>query len=174
MKNWKEVFNRTDINKFDAKVFNLIGNEWFLITAGEKENFNTMTASWGTLGVLWNKPVAICFIRPTRYTYGFAEESDIFTMSFFADEYKHILKFCGANSGRDTDKIKETGLLPLTTENNGISFEQARLVFECKKIYFDDLKPVFFIPEDIDEKIYPEKDYHRMYIGEILSIYNKK
>jgi flavin reductase (DIM6/NTAB) family NADH-FMN oxidoreductase RutF len=173
MKKWKEVFSQTDINEFNAQVFNLIGNEWFLLTAGSKDNFNTMTASWGTLGVLWNKPIATCFIRPTRHTFSFADENDVFTLSFFPEEFRKILNFCGSKSGRETDKIKETGLLPIVSERGGISYEQAKLVIECKKIYFDDLKPIFMIPEEIDEKNYPNKDYHRMFIGEIVSI-NKK
>jgi flavin reductase (DIM6/NTAB) family NADH-FMN oxidoreductase RutF len=172
MKNWKELFTVSEDTEFSARVFDMIGNEWFLITAGTADYFNTMTASWGTLGVLWNKPVAICFIRPTRHTYKFAETNDVFTMSFFSEEHRHILKFCGAKSGRDTNKVKETGLLPLLTENGGITFEQAKLVFECRKLYFDDIKPGMFLSPDID-KNYPNKDYHRLYIGEITSIYKK-
>jgi flavin reductase (DIM6/NTAB) family NADH-FMN oxidoreductase RutF len=174
MKNWSEIFIKTDIDSVELPVFNKIGNEWFLITAGDLDNFNTMTASWGTLGILWNKPIAICFVRPTRYTFNFMEDSDIFTMSFLGKENRKILNYCGSVSGRDSNKIKETGLSPISMESNGISFEQANLVFECRKIYFDDIKPIFILPEDIDEKNYPEKDYHRMYFGEITGIYRKK
>jgi flavin reductase (DIM6/NTAB) family NADH-FMN oxidoreductase RutF len=171
---WKEVFTKIDAGSVELKIFEKIDKEWFLITACDGEKTNTMTASWGTMGTLWNKPVIICFIRPTRYTFSIMEEADVFTVSFLNKDHKKILNYCGSKSGSSVDKIKETGLLPVNLENGGISFEQANLVFECKKIYFDDIKPIFIIPEDVDEKTYPEKDYHRMYIGEVISVYNKK
>lgn len=151
--------------------FDLINNKWMLITAGDTSDFNTMTASWGSVGILWNKAIAICFIRPTRYTFEFANRSDIYTLSFFPEEYRKTLNFCGSKSGRDVNKVKETGLKPLVTLNEGIAFEQARLCIECRKIYVDDLKPENFLMPGVDQKIYPKKDYHRMYIGEILNCY---
>lgn len=172
-KGWLETFKKIDVKKIELPVFDKIANEWFLITAGTMDKMNTMTASWGTMGILWNKPVAVCFIRPTRYTFEFTEEADIFTLSFLGKENKKILNLCGTVSGRDTDKLEASGLEPVGFENGGISFQQANMVFECRKIYFDDLKPVFFIPDDIDDNIYPNKDYHRMYIGEVVSVYKK-
>ncbi|MBN1950524.1 MAG: flavin reductase [Bacteroidales bacterium] len=154
-------------------IIRMIGDEWMLITAGSPSNFNTMTASWGTMGVLWNKPVAICFVRPTRHTFKFTEESDFFTLSFFAEEHKSILRFCGAKSGRDANKIEATGLKPLRTENKSVGFEQSRLCIECRKVYFDDLKPENFLKPSTDKDFYPKKDYHRMYIGEITRVYLK-
>lgn len=173
MKNWKEIFNKIEPEGIKDNAFELIGSEWFLISAGTPDSFNTMTASWGTMGIFWNKPVSICFVRPTRHTFNFMEESDVYTLSFLGNENKAIHKICGSKSGRDIDKVKETGLRPVITENNSIAYEQARLVLECKKIYFDDLKPVYFLPDTIDDKIYPNKDYHRMYFGEILNVYSK-
>ncbi len=150
-----------------------IGNEWMLITAGTPDKFNTMTASWGSIGVFWNKPIAICFIRPTRFTFDFANENEIFTLSFFTEKERDILNFCGTKSGRNVDKISATGLKPLLTENTGIGFEQSRLCMECRKIYTDDLKPENFLMPNADSKIYPKKDYHRIYIGEIVNCYIK-
>ena len=148
-----------------------IGDEWMLITAGTPEKFNTMTASWGAMGVLWNKPIAICFIRPTRHTYAFANESKVFTLSFFHVTERKILNYCGTKSGRDVNKIAETGLRPLLTGYKGISFEQSRLCIECRKIYADDIKPESFLLPGIETKNYPKKDYHRFFIGEILDCY---
>jgi len=173
MKKWDEVFTKIKPEEIKDNVFDLIGYEWFLISAGTTDSFNTMTASWGTTGVFWNKPISICFVRPTRHTFNFMEESDVYTLSFLGTQNKTIHKVCGSKSGRDTDKIKETGLKPVVTENGSITYEQARLVLECKKVYFDDLKPVFILPDDIDEKFYPDMDYHRMYFGEILNVYQK-
>lgn len=168
-----DLFHSISPESIPDNFIDLIDNKWMLITAGNPGNFNTMTASWGSAGVLWNKPVAICFIRPTRYTYQFANQSDIFTLSFFPDKFRKILNYCGSKSGRDVNKIKETGLKPLITQNKGITYEQARLCIECRKIYFDDLKPGNFLLSEIDEIQYPKKDYHRMYIGEIIGCYSK-
>lgn len=152
-------------------VFKLLDKDWMLITSGDINNFNTMTASWGHLGVIWNLPVAIAYIRPQRHTYGFANENADYTLCFFDEKYRNILKYCGSKSGRDHDKIKETGLLPVETLRGNIFFEQARMIMECRKIYQDDLrKENFHIPE-IAEKIYPSGDFHRFYMGEIMNVW---
>jgi flavin reductase (DIM6/NTAB) family NADH-FMN oxidoreductase RutF len=146
--------------------------EWMLITAGNMDNYNTMTASWGGLGVLWNLNVATCYIRPQRHTYKYAEEFDYFTLSFFPSEYKKALSYCGAHSGKNVDKAKETGLTPIETENS-IAFEQANIILECKKLYSDNLKPDSFIEKLLVDKNYPNSDFHRFYIGEITKAYKK-
>lgn len=146
--------------------FKLIGADWMLITAGTQEAFNTMTASWGGLGVLWERKVAFCFIRPTRYTYEFVEKSERFTLSFFEEKYRKALEFCGSHSGRDTDKIKGAGLTPVK-EGGFVYFNEARLVLACKKLYFQDISPERFLDPKI-ESLYPKKDYHRMYVAEIV------
>ena len=165
-----DLFKLKPIKDFNEKLFQTISDEWMLLTAGTKDSFNTMTASWGGLGVFWHKPVAVCFIRPGRHTFQFAEKSDVFTLSFFEPEDKKILSYCGSHSGRDVNKCHETGMKPVETTNGGVTFDKARLVFECKKIYTDTIKPELIIPEEIDEKIYPNKDYHKMFMGEILSL----
>lgn len=144
----------------------LIGQEWMLITAGTPEHFNTMTASWGSMGELWFKPVCFCFVRPQRYTYEFMERSDVFTLSFFAEEYKPQLNFCGSRSGRETDKANECGFTPVAAANGSVFFDEAHLVLECRKLYFQDLDPANFLDDTI-MKNYPQNDFHRMYIGEI-------
>lgn len=173
MKSIETTHGRIEPSELDDNFFRTIGDEWMLITAGNPEEFNTMTASWGGIGILWNKPVAICFIRPTRHTYSFSEREDYFTLTFFTDEYKKTLQYCGTKSGKDVNKIEVTGLIPLLTENQSVGFEQSRLCLECKKIYFDDLKPEQFLLPGADKTFYPKKDYHRMYIAEILNVYKK-
>jgi flavin reductase (DIM6/NTAB) family NADH-FMN oxidoreductase RutF len=84
MKTFKEI-KPTEIK---GNPVHLIGKEWMLITAGTTQHFNTMTASWGSMGELWFKPVCFCFVRPQRYTYEFMEKSDVFTLSFFDEQYK--------------------------------------------------------------------------------------
>ncbi len=148
--------------------FRLIGSTWMLVTAGTLQSYNTMTASWGGLGVLWNKNIAICFIRPTRYTYGFMESADRFTLSFFGEEYRDTLNLCGTKSGRDVDKAAATGLIPVATDSGAVTFAQARLVLECRKLYSQDIQPSRFHDATI-ERHYPKQDYHRMYIGEVVT-----
>jgi flavin reductase (DIM6/NTAB) family NADH-FMN oxidoreductase RutF len=174
MQNIDEVFQKTDPRHLTDNFIKVIGDEWMLITAGTPDKFNTMTASWGTIGMFWNKPVAICFIRPTRYTFEFAANNECFTLSFFTEQERDILNFCGTRSGKNIDKIASSGLRPLKTPNNNIGYEQSRLCIECKKVYYDDLDPDHFLMHDADKKIYPKKDYHRMFIGEIVNCYSKK
>lgn len=145
-----------------------IGYDWMLITAGDKDHFNTMTAAWGGLGFLWKEPTATIFIRPQRYTYEFTEKYDTFSLCFFDESQRDALKLCGTKSGRDIDKVKASGLTPKVSKKDNIYFEEASLVIECQKVYFDDINPDNFLDPRPD-KNYPKKDYHRMYIGFITN-----
>lgn len=173
MKEISKEFEKINIKTVTDNFFKITDEEWMLITAGDTTKYNTMTASWGTFGILWNKPIAICFIRPHRYTFQFAEENQSFTLCFFDEKYKKTLSFCGSKSGRNTDKIKETGLNPILTQNNSIAFEEARLIIECKKIYSDYIKEENFLFQELIKKNYPSKDFHKFYIGEIINCYKK-
>ncbi|MEN6616669.1 MAG: flavin reductase family protein [Syntrophorhabdus sp.] len=152
--------------------FKLIGADWMLITAGTREDFNTMTGAWGGLGIMWEKRVAMCVIRPNRYTYEFMERSKFFSLSFFDEEYRDALTYCGTTSGRDVNKVAETGLTPVFGEDT-IYFAQARLVIECSKIYYQDINPANFLIPEI-EGFYPKKDYHRLYLGEIIRCLSRR
>ncbi|MBM6891094.1 flavin reductase [Bacteroides caecigallinarum] len=164
-----------NVSQLADNMIEAIGKEWMLVTAGTKEKFNTMTASWGGTGVLWGKTVAFIFIRPERYTYEFIRECDTLTLSFLGEENKAIHKICGSKSGRDTDKIAETGLIPISTENGNITFSQARLTLECRKLYEDDIKPEKFIDKSLDGKWYGNGhgNYHKMIILEVEHIFVK-
>ncbi len=166
-------FIKIDHNNIEDNPFKLIGKDWMLITAGTKDDYNTMTASWGGLGFLWNKPICHIYVRPQRFTYNFTEKYDCFTLSFFEEKYRDALKTCGSKSGRDIDKAKETGLTPVETENENVCFREARLVIECRKIYHQDINPEFFLDDSIKGN-YPNKDYHRMYIGEVINTLRKE
>lgn len=160
-------FRPVDPKTLPDNPFDLLGRQWMLVTAGPLSGFNTMTASWGSLGVLWNLDCAFVVVRPTRHTFRFMEQSTRFTLSFFGEEHRAALEFCGAHSGRNTDKCAATGLRPLETAPGCVAFEQARLVMECRKIYFQDLDPEKFLDAGIHVN-YPERDFHRMYVGEIV------
>jgi len=165
-------FNKIDPTGINENAFKLIGSDWMLVTAGEPEAYNMMTASWGGLGVLWSKKVCFCFIRPTRYTYQFMEKSENFTLCFFEEQYRKVLEFCGSKSGRDVDKTASTGITPVAGPSGAVYFEEARLVLVCKKIYYQDINPDNFIAPDIQEN-YTLKNYHRMYVGEITACLTK-
>jgi flavin reductase (DIM6/NTAB) family NADH-FMN oxidoreductase RutF len=164
-------FSKIKPQDINQNPFTLIDDDWFLLTAGGLQSFNTMTASWGGMGILWNKPVVFCFVRPQRYTYKFMESNNLFTMSFFDETHRDALNLCGKVSGRQTDKIKATGLKPIESPAGAVFFEQAKLMFECKKLYFSDIDPDHFLLESINAN-YPKKDFHRMYIGEITSCFS--
>ena len=159
-------------NDITDNAFKLIGKDWALVTAGSKDSFNTMTVSWGSVGIMWNKPVAFTFIRPQRYTFGFLEKNGMFTMSFFDEEYRKALQICGTKSGRDTDKVAETGLTPAFTGDGVPYFEEARLVLVCKKLYAQDLNEDSIVEEAVKGN-YNGSDYHRMYVSEIVSVLKK-
>ena len=165
MSEFKKI-NASDINE---SVFDLIGKDWALVTSGSADNFNTMTISWGGAGIMWGKPVAFTFIRPQRYTFEFIEKNDYYTMSFFDEKYRDALKFCGSKSGKDYDKVKETGLTPAFTENGSVYFEEAKLVLECKKMYAQSLNAESITDHESVDKWY-DNDFHKMYISEITKV----
>lgn len=158
--------NEISVLDLNDSAFRLIANDWFLLTAGPLGEFNTMTASWGGFGELLMKKVAFVFVRPPRYTYDFMEKNDTFSLSFFDEKYRSTLKLCGTRSGRDIDKMTGLDITPVEESKGIVHFQEAKLVMECRKLYIHDLQPANFIDPVIHDS-YPEKDYHRMYIGEI-------
>lgn len=147
-------------------------DQWFLLTSGDYQanHYNTMTVAWGSIGTMWNKPFVQVVVRPTRYTYEFMEKYNTFTLSAFDREFKKALNLLGTKSGRDGDKILESGLIPIVSSKvKSPGFEQAELIIECKKIYWQDFNPDNFFDSTIDRN-YPLRDYHRIYFGEILAV----
>jgi len=166
-------FKNIEPTELTINPFSAIGNDWMLITAGNEQKHNTMTASWGGLGVLWGKKTAFCFIRPQRYTLEFVDNNDLFTLSIFDHKlYKDALDICGKYSGRDIDKDEKAGITPLYTDGT-VAYNEAKLIFVVKKLYRQDIDPKYFLDPSID-KNYAQKDYHKMFVGEIVKVYEKK
>lgn len=161
------VFRTIEPQEISLNPFKAIGVDWMLITAGTLKKYNMMTASWGGWGVLWHKNICFCVVRPGRYTYEFMEKADYFTLSYFDEAHKEKMEFCGANSGRHVDKMRLSGLTPVEDLSGCVYFKEARLVIACKKIYFQQIDPKNFLDSRIEEN-YPNKDYHRMYVGEVV------
>ena len=149
-------------------IIKAISDEWMLISAGDKNGFNMMTASWGFMGEMWGSDSVIAMIRPQRYTMEFIDKSDYFTLSFYGDN-RDIHKICGSKSGRDVDKTALTGLTPIISDNT-VYFDEARLVLICKKQYVGKLSEKSFTDTAPIDKWYPDKDYHNMIIGKIHKV----
>lgn len=164
-----ENFKSIDITQFNVNPFTKIGKEWMLITAKKGNSVNTMTASWGGLGVMWGKSVAFIGIRPQRYTKEFIDNSNTFSLCFFDEKYKNTLSYLGTVSGRDENKI-EISKLSLNTYKDVPFFEEANCVINCKKLYCQELQANCFIDTSLNEKWYPNKDYHSLYFAEITEI----
>jgi len=165
-------FKKIKPEELQKNPFQMIGKEWLLVTAEKDGKANTMTASWGGVGVMWGRNVAFIVIRPQRYTKEFVDAGDYFTITFF-DGYKKELGVLGSKSGRDGDKITEVNFDKEEVENQP-TFKQGKMVFICKKIYSDWIKPEHFIDDSLDGRWYPQKDYHQRYIGEIIAVYENK
>lgn len=164
---------KIDISELCFNPFAKIGREWMLLTGGKMDSFNTMTASWGQMGILWNKNVLTCYIRPNRYTYEFVENNETFTASFLGEEYRKALSFCGSHSGRDCDKMAETGLAPIELQG-AVGIEQADMVLVCRKLYSYDMSENSFLTDDgIPAQFFGTDPYHRAYIAEIVGVYVK-
>lgn len=158
-----------DVKQLMLNPVTLIGQEWMLLSAGTQESgYNTMTCSWGHLGNLWNVPSAVCYVRPQRYTKEFVDREDLYTLSFFEGK-KQELAYLGTHSGRDEDKVAKTGLTPAFGEGYTY-FAEAKLVLVCRKLYQAPLKEECFLHQEVVEKNYPERDFHDLYIGEIVKV----
>ncbi len=154
--------------ELNRNIFNTFAGEWLLLTAGNKKKFNSMTISWGGMGVVWNKLVSYIFVRPQTYTYQFIEDNQYLSICAFNSEYRNALKYCGTHSGRDVDKTKVTGLRAAFDEKAPY-YIQARLVFICRKIYMQDLNEESMLDNKFKE-YYKDGDYHRMYVCEIVKV----
>lgn len=154
--------------------FKLIGKDWMLVCAGNTQKYNMMTASWGGIGILWNKPVAFVFVRPERYTHNFLEENDHLTLSFYDETYRDALKICGSKSGRDIDKTSATGLTPTTLPSGSITFTQSRLTLDCRKLFKINMSSSNFLDPTLISQFYssaPGGSFHDIYICEIESLW---
>lgn len=166
-------FIKVDINELQFSPTYDIGEKWGILTGTDSEGFNSMTVSWGSVGVLWSKPCVFAFVRPGRYTYKFMEQGEYFSLAIMNEEIHDRMKVFGSKSGRDVDKYEVSGFNAVS--ENGVTYpEEAETVFICKKIAASDISPDWFIDETIDEKNYPKKDYHRMYVGEIVTVLKKE
>lgn len=166
-----EGYRQISPDKIPGNIYKMLSENWMLITAGNDNGFNMMTASWGGLGHLYNKPVAFCFINPTRYTINFMESKDTYTLSFYTEAYRDALNYCGTHSGKDGNKVQGSGLTPITTPNGSKAFSEAWLIIECKKMVEQQFTPEAILDPAAREKWGAEP--HKMFIGEIINVWVK-
>ena len=165
-------FKELDVRKLSNNTFELVNGDWMLISAKDGEKSNTMTASWGGLGVLWHKNVAFIFVRPERYTKEFLDASAYFTLSFFNEDKREDLQYMGKTSGRDEDKIAKSSLTK-KEEEDFVYFDEAKLVLKCRKLYSQKLTEECLVDKSLVE-FYENHDYHFLYVGEIVEAMEKE
>ncbi|MCC8022102.1 MAG: flavin reductase family protein [Akkermansiaceae bacterium] len=165
---------RIDITDLPGNAVDLISNQWMLVTAGSAESFNTMTANWGGLGYAWGMPVAYVLVRPNRYTHEFVEREGRLTLSFMGEEHRHALAHCGRVSGRDHDKLGETGLRPWFSDNGQVAIADADAVLECRVLFRHRLEADDFLKfEEVARWYAPDNPPHDFYIAEITDAWMK-
>lgn len=165
-----------DVKEFNSDVFALM-NKWMLLIGGNMDEgeCNPMTISWGMFGVMWFKPVVMVGVRPQRHTLQFIEKYDTFTLCTLPEDKKDVLNFCGTKSGAEFNKIQECGLTPIESHKvEAPGLDEAELIIECRKLYHDSIKGKNFLDKKIIEACYPERDYHEVFIAEIIKISGSK
>jgi flavin reductase (DIM6/NTAB) family NADH-FMN oxidoreductase RutF len=156
-------------DKIPGNIIQMLQEDRMLITAGTDAKYNMMTANWGGLGALYGKPTATCFIHPARYTYELMETNETYTLTFYTEAWREALQYCGSNSGRDRDKVKESGLTPLTIPSGNQAFSEAWLIIECRKLVAQSLTPDALFDGKVKNE-WSGKQLHKMYIGEIMNV----
>ncbi len=165
-------YRQISAENIPGNIIKMLSQDWMLITAGDNTEFNMMTASWGGLGYLFAKPAAFCFINPTRHTYPLMEKYETYTLSFYTEAYRSVLEYCGSNSGREKDKVKETGLTPVTTPSGSKAFNEAWMIIECRKLVSQPLSQESISNEEV-RKEWIGKQVNKMFVGEIINVWIK-
>lgn len=159
-------------DRIPGNIIKMLSEDWMLVTAGNDQKFNMMTASWGGLGHLYNKPVAFCFINPARFTHQLLDNGDTYTLTFYTETYRDALKYCGSHSGKDGNKVQATGLTPITTPTGSKAFGEAWLIIECRKLISQPIYPNAMHDAKLKQE-WEGKQTHTMYIGEIINVWAK-
>lgn len=167
-------FNEISPYELQMNPMEMVAKQWMLVTAGDnKTGYNTMTASWGHFGSLWGHsgglPTSVIFVRPQRYTKEFVDREPLYSLCFFPEEYKKALGYLGTHSGRDGDKVAAAGLTPVFGDGYTY-FEEAKLVFVCRKLYQAPVLEEGFHDKELMDDCYPKKDFHDLYVGEIVNV----
>jgi len=166
------MLQSVDVKTLTPEIFSVFGTQNALLTAGDRERYNTMTIGWCGLGRLWNLPACTVFVRPGRFTYSFMEMQEQFSVSVLPASMHEAMVLCGTKSGRDTDKFAACGLTA-RFDDHGVPFiGEAEWVLICRKLYAQDLTPDAVADHRVDQ-FYQGEQWHRMYVGEVIAAYQK-
>jgi flavin reductase (DIM6/NTAB) family NADH-FMN oxidoreductase RutF len=176
--NFDQLFKQITPEEISDSVFTLVGKDFTVITAGKEDHYNSMTGSGGGFGLLFMKPTAWCILRADRYTLEIIQKEHTYTLSYFPDEYKEQVLFLGSESGRDSEKMKEVTLTSVPTPSGDMSFEEARLIIECKLTALTTANPDDFYTQEakdfMDEAYKEANQYRKLVFGEITHVWVKK
>jgi flavin reductase (DIM6/NTAB) family NADH-FMN oxidoreductase RutF len=152
----------------EAAIQKIKSGAFLTVRAGDR--LNTMTIGWATLGFCWKKPVFMVAVRDSRHTFTIIEDAEDFTVSIPAGNKKEEIMYCGTKSGRDGDKFAACGLKTLPGQK-AVSpvIDVPGIHIECRIVFKSAMDPTH-LAEDY-ASLYPEKDYHTLYFGEILACY---
>jgi len=155
-----------------TKTLGLLSSPGLLLASTKSSGeSNVMTIGWGSVGIIWGKPIFTVLVRPSRHTYEFIEDSHEFTVNVPTEELRRWVGVCGTLSGRDVDKFADYGVTATPGQNVGaVTIDPCPMVYECKVVHLSDLIPAH-LDRKIDAGSYPSGDYHRVYLGEILGVY---
>jgi flavin reductase (DIM6/NTAB) family NADH-FMN oxidoreductase RutF len=175
---FEELFGPIEAKDIPGDVFTHVGTDYTIITAGDPEHYNSMVASWGGWGILFNRPSTWCFLRSSRYTLELIRKEQAYTMTYFDEAYKEDILLFGSKSGRDTDKMKESKLTSVQTPAGNTTYKEARLILECKLIEVTTVSPGDFYTEEgrqfITDAHAETNDYHKIVFGEITAVWLRK
>lgn len=173
-----DLFKQINPSEIPGDVFTLVNKDFTVITGGNPEHHNSMVASWGGWGTLFNKPVTWCFLRSNRYTLELIRKDLTYTMSYFDDEYKEDIMPFGEKSGRDSNKMKETKLTSVQTPAGNLTYKEAKIIIECKLFEVTTITPDDFQTEDARKFMIDAhaetNDYHKIVFGEITNVWVRK
>ncbi|MDR1762447.1 MAG: flavin reductase [Dysgonamonadaceae bacterium] len=177
-KSFDELFTEIAPTDLTDNVFKLVGQDFTVITAGVEADYNSMTASWGGVGIMFNEPVTWCFLRASRYTLVYIQKEKKYTMSYFPERYKEDVLFFGSASGRDSDKMKRHKLTAVTTPEGSVSYKEARLIIECSLTEVTTVSPEDFYTEEgktfVTDAFKEVKGWHKLVFGKITKVWVKK
>lgn len=162
---------KIELSSLSFNPFLKIRDQWALLAAGKEGDFNMMTVSWGGFGEMWHKEVVTVYVRQSRYTLGFMDKNDLYTVVFLKDGHKDALGVLGSKSGRDINKMEGAGLTPVFTPEGCPTFAEAELTFVCRKLYRDNMTRDKFTDTKVYDDNYADNDFHTMFMGEIVAVY---
>jgi flavin reductase (DIM6/NTAB) family NADH-FMN oxidoreductase RutF len=178
--NFDQLFRQISAEEIcdNYNVFTLVGKDFYAVTAGKENHYNSMVGSGGGFGMFFKKPSTWCLFRTDRYTLELIQQEQTYTLSYFPEEYRKQMLFLGSKSGRDSDKMKEVELTSVQTPSGDLSFKEARLIIECKLTAITTPNPDDFCSQDakdyIDEAYKDASDYRKLVFGEITKVWVKK